>query len=195
MDFEESKRLLRFFVSRGYDIGESSALALHATLQMVNYGVGENFVVIIADGIEKYRGSLGEGVEKKEVRFEVTQEEASSMRDQYGSILWTHGMFVPKEEGVKLIAASLGVGEDRIRVVSPKDVESVVMAQEIPETLKNMLPSQGKALLVCMAGGTSLRVAQILGKKGIEAESLTGGIVGLSARSGRRPPELVEVAR
>ena len=192
VDFEEAKRLFRFFASKGYDIGESSALALYAALQMVNYGVGDRFVVIVADGIEKYRKSLGE-VEKKR-RFEVTLQEASSAKGEYANVLWTHGMFVPKEEGIKLIASSLGVAEDRIKIVDVKDVESIVLTQEIPETVKNLFPPDGKSLLVCMAGGTSLRVAQILAKKGIEAESLTGGIVSMSANSGKKPPELVQVA-
>ena len=59
VDFEPARRVLRFFVGRGYDIGESSALALYACLQMLNYGVGDKFVVILADGIDKYRGTLG----------------------------------------------------------------------------------------------------------------------------------------
>jgi cysteine synthase A len=109
--------------------------------------------------------------------------------------LWTHGMFIPKEEGIKLIASSLGISEDKISVVNVRDVESIVSSQEIPETAKSLFGTDGKSLLVCMAGGTSLRVAQVLAKKGIEAESLTGGIVGLSASSGKRPPELVQIAR
>ena len=45
-DFESARRTLRFFVKKKeYDIGESSALALYATLQMMNYGVGEKFIV------------------------------------------------------------------------------------------------------------------------------------------------------
>src|SRR5207245_5586372 len=35
VDFEPARRVLRFFVGRGYDIGESSALALYACLQML----------------------------------------------------------------------------------------------------------------------------------------------------------------
>src|SRR5437879_2717689 len=46
VDFEPARRVLRFFVGRGYDIGESSALALYACLQMLHYGVGDKFVVI-----------------------------------------------------------------------------------------------------------------------------------------------------
>src|SRR5438128_5637866 len=55
VDFEPARRVLRFFVGRGYDIGESSALALYACLQMLNYGGGDKIVVMLADGIDKYR--------------------------------------------------------------------------------------------------------------------------------------------
>src|SRR5207247_9920390 len=57
VDFGQAKRMLKFFVDKGNDIGESSALALYAVMQMENYGGngGAKFVVIIADGIQKYR--------------------------------------------------------------------------------------------------------------------------------------------
>ncbi len=43
---------------RGHDIGESSALALYAVLQMVNSGVTGDYVVILPDGVEKHRKRL-----------------------------------------------------------------------------------------------------------------------------------------
>ncbi|HZD12016.1 MAG TPA: pyridoxal-phosphate dependent enzyme, partial [Candidatus Binatus sp.] len=51
VDFNAAKRLFRYFAGKGYDIGESSALALYATLQMINYGAGDKFIVIFADGL------------------------------------------------------------------------------------------------------------------------------------------------
>src|ERR671924_41469 len=55
VDFGQAKRLLKFFVDKGHDIGESSALALYAVMQMANFGGGSGgegggagkFVVII----------------------------------------------------------------------------------------------------------------------------------------------------
>src|SRR3712207_7461217 len=54
-DLEQAKPLLKFFVDKGYDIGESSALALYAVMQMANFGGegGRKFVVMVADGIQK----------------------------------------------------------------------------------------------------------------------------------------------
>ena len=36
VDFGQARRLLKFFVDKGYDMGESSALALYAAMQMAN---------------------------------------------------------------------------------------------------------------------------------------------------------------
>ena len=35
IDFEQAKPLLKFFVDKGHDMGESSALELYAALQMI----------------------------------------------------------------------------------------------------------------------------------------------------------------
>lgn len=59
VDFEAARRLMSFFVDRGFNIGESSALALYATVQLANYGAGDRFVVIIADGVKKYERTSG----------------------------------------------------------------------------------------------------------------------------------------
>jgi len=45
-----------------------------------------------------------------------------------------------------------------------------------------------------MVGGTSLRAAELLGAKGIRAESLTGGIAGLADAGRKEPSELVQMA-
>ena len=47
-------KLLKFFVDKGHDMGESSALELYAALQMI-YKNGGNYVVMICDGIDKYK--------------------------------------------------------------------------------------------------------------------------------------------
>ena len=54
--------------------------------------------------------------------------------------------------------------------------------------------NNGKALLVCMMGNTSLRVAEVLAEKGIVAQSLTGGISALSQDKGKQISELVRIA-
>src|SRR5205807_211304 len=195
VDFEPARRVLRFFVGRGYDIGESSALALYACLQMLNYGVGNKFVVMIADGIDKYRSTLGT-VAQSPPPLEVTLPQASTSVADYGEVLWTHGMFVPKEDGIKLVASSLGCDESKIKVARASDVQTLISTEKIPENIMSVLPKDNrKVLLVCMAGGTSLRVAQIFAAKGIQGQSLTGGIMSLSESSKKQPSDLVQMAR
>jgi rhodanese-related sulfurtransferase len=195
VDFEPARRVLRFFVGRGYDIGESSALALYACLQMLNYGVGDKFVVMLADGIDKYRSTL-RTVAQAAPPLEVTLPQASSNISDYDEVLWTHGMFVPKEDGIKLLASSLGCDESKIKVARVADVQALISTEKIPDNISNVLPKDNrKVLLVCMAGGTSLRVAQILTAKGIQGQSLTGGIMSLSENSKKQPSDLVQMAR
>src|SRR6266540_677792 len=195
VDFEPARRILRFFVGRGYDIGESSALALYACLQMLNYGVGDKFVVMLADGIDKYRATLAT-VAQSPPPLEMTLPQASTSVADYGEVLWTHGMFVPKEDGIKLLASSLGCDESKIKVARASDVQTLISTEKIPDNITNVLPKDNrKVLLVCMAGATSLRVAQILATKGIQGQSLTGGIMSLSENSEKQPSDLVQMAR
>jgi rhodanese-related sulfurtransferase len=57
-------------------------------------------------------------------------------------------------------------------------------------------PAEGKrVLLVCMAGNTSLRAAQILESKGIKGQSLSGGITKLAQMSHKPLPLLVKPAK
>jgi cysteine synthase/rhodanese-related sulfurtransferase len=194
VDFEAAKRVLRFFAGKGYNIGESSALALYACLQMLNYGVGDKFVVIVADGIEKYLPDLETRVEEAK-RYDVTFQEARSNLSDYGDIIWTHTMFAPKNEGIKLISSSLGCEENRVKVALARDVETVISSQELPQTMRGLLSrDKRKVLLVCMVGSTSLKVAKQLAKIGIDAESLTGGIMGISEASVKHPSEMVQLA-
>jgi cysteine synthase/rhodanese-related sulfurtransferase len=193
-DFVAAKRALAFFVRKGYDIGESSALAIYATLQMVNYGVGERFVVILADGIQKYmeRGAKQEAEES----LEVTVQEANSNQADFGGVVWTHPVFLPSEGGIELLASSLGCDKTEIRVAEAGDVESLYLRREITEGLGRFLPKDGrKLLLVCMNGSTSLRMAQLLSERGVGVASLKGGMATLSANAGERAPELIQLAR
>lgn len=193
VDFEAAKRLLRFFARKGFNVGESSALALYACLQMLNFGVGDKFVVIIADGNEKYLKSL-KAIGEETRRYDVTLEEARSELASYGEVLWTHAMFAPKDEGIQLISTSLGCDENKVKVARARDVGTIISNQELPETMRRLIPDKRKVLLVCMVGNTSLTVAKFLAKQGIEAESLTGGIMGLPKTGARHPSEIVQLA-
>ncbi|HEY3095025.1 MAG TPA: pyridoxal-phosphate dependent enzyme [Nitrososphaera sp.] len=194
VDFAQAKRLLKFFVDKEYDMGESSALALYAAMQMANFGGEGKFVVIIADGIQKYRKSL-EAMKQKQKRLEVPVNEAVSNIGNYDRVVWIHTMYTPRKEGIELIAMTLGVDESKIYVPKAREVEQLLMTQQIPKELDKALGGpDAKPLLVCMMGNTSLRVAQVLGQKGIVAESLTGGISALSEGKGKQISELVRMA-
>ena len=195
VDFEAARRLLRFFAGRGYGIGESGALVLYSALQMINYGAGNNFVVMIADGLQKYLSNLEVPMETSDP-LEVNAQEANSKQASYGEVLWTHAMFVPREEGIKLVADALGCDKDKVKIATARDVQSLITTEKIPAGISALLPKdKSKTLLVCMAGGTSLRVAEVLAKNGVGAQSLTGGIMNLSQTNNRQPEDLVQVAR
>ncbi|MDH3277516.1 MAG: pyridoxal-phosphate dependent enzyme [Nitrosopumilus sp.] len=194
VDFEQVKPLLKFFVDKGYDIGESSALALYAAIQMANFGGGGRFVVIVADGIQKYKKNL-ESMSKKQKRTRVSLEEAASNVDDYDKIIWIHTQYTPLEEGIELIAKSLGVDKTKISVPKARTVEQLLATQQIPEELsKDLQGTKGKSLLVCMAGNTSLMAVNVLAGKGVVTESLNGGITALPQGRGRQLSDLIREA-
>ena len=195
VDFEQAKRLLKFFVEKGHDMGESSALALYAVLQMTNFGgFGGKFVVIVADGIQKYKKNL-EVIGKKQNRTQVSLQEAVSSINDYDRVIWIHTQYTPREEGIEMIAKTLGVDKDKISVPKARDVERLLTTQQIPEDLNKALSgTHCKSLLVCMAGNTSLMAVKVLAGKGIVTESLSGGISALSEGKGKHIGELIRIA-
>lgn len=194
VDFEQAKRLLKFFVDKGHDMGESSALALYAVMQMANFGgFGGKFVVMVADGIQKYKKNL-ESIGKKQSRIQVSLQEAVSSVGDYDKVIWIHTQYTPKEEGIEMIAKTLGVDKSKIFVPKARDVERLLATQQIPEELDKALQGSHKSLLVCMAGYTSLNAVKVLGSKGIVTESLNGGISALSQGKGKQIAELIQVA-
>ncbi|VVC06222.1 Pyridoxal-phosphate dependent enzyme [uncultured archaeon] len=193
VDFGQAKRLLKYFVGKGYDIGESSALALYSVIQMAKTGNhGKKFVVIVADGIQKYKKNLAQ----KETRIKVDLPEALSNIENYDRVVWIHTQYTPKKEGIELIANALGVDQSKVFVPKARDVEKLLMTQEIPKELDSALGGHdSKTLLVCMMGSTSLMVAQELAKKGMVSESLNGGINALSQGKGKHISEFIQIAR
>lgn len=187
-DFEQARHLLKFFVSRGYDMGESSALALYSVMQNAYRNGGGKFVVIIADGVEKYKKSLDAG------RTQVSLQDAATDASQYDRIVWVHTQYTPREEGIELIAKSLGVEKSMIHVPKARTVEEMLTTQQVPEELSKDLAKGGKSLLVCMAGNTSLMAAKVLASQGVRAESLNGGITNLPGGMAGGPGRLVRMA-
>lgn len=194
-DFDEASRVFEFFNKKGYDVGESGALALYACLQLINYGVGSEFVVMVADGASKYTPEV-QAVTKRRVREQVRLEEAASSIRDYGRVIWAHSSFVPRTDGLTTIAESLGCDVAAIRIAQVKDVQAILDGRDPSKEFAELVPDGGgPVLVVCMAGSTSSMLVKMLGRKGIAAESLVGGILGLPLSKGKQPFDLVQVSR
>jgi cysteine synthase/rhodanese-related sulfurtransferase len=194
VDFEKAKFLLKFFVDKGHDIGESTALELFAAMQMASSGINKEFVIIVADGIGKYKKNF-EQISKNKIPMTISLEDASSTVNDYDRIIWVHTQYTPKEEGIEMIAKSLGVDKSKISVPKARTINELLSTQQIPDELNKELDgSKGKSLLVCMAGNTSLMTAQVLASKGIVTQSLNGGITNLPAGRGKNPGEFIKAA-
>ena len=194
VDFGQAKHLLKFFVDKGHNIGESTALALYSILEMISDGEKGKFVVVVADGIEKYRKNLESMSDNK--RIQVSLDEATTSVQDYDKIIWVHTQYTPKEEGIEIIAKSLGVDKEKISIPKASTINQLLSTQQIPDELSKELDgSKGKSLLVCMAGNTSLMTAQVLASKGIVTESLNGGITNLPEGQGKNPGEYIQIAR
>ena len=194
VDFEKAKKLLKFFVDKGHDIGESTALELYAAMELANSGNAKKFVVIVADGIEKYRKNF-EQISTNQIPMNISLEDAAAKANDYDRIIWVHTQYTPREEGIEIIAKSLGVDKSKISVQKARTINDLLTKQEVPEDLSKELDgSKGKSLLVCMAGNTSLMTAQVLASKGIITQSLNGGITNLPGGVGRNPGQFIKIA-
>ncbi len=188
VDYGEARRLLKFFVDKGHDIGESSALALYEVIKMAEKGGGK-YVVIIADGIAKYKKNLESQASRP---VQVSLEDAAAAAGKYDRIVWVHTQYTPRPEGIQMMARALGVDESKIHVPKARTVERMLQTQQIPEELGEV--KSGRTLLVCMAGNTSLMAAGVLSAGGAAAESLTGGITELPEGRGKSPGEFIMAA-
>ena len=195
VDFEEASRVFEFFNRKGYDIGESGALALYACMELVNYGAGKKFVVMVADGASKYVSEV-KAVARKGKRDQVRLEEAASSIEEYGSVVLANKILLPSQHNLKIKTSALGCPEDAIKVADVRDVQAVLNGGEPSEEFDRLLPADDRPMLiVCLGGNTSLMLAKVLERKGVAAESLVGGITGLPASRGRQPFDLVQMAR
>ena len=194
IDYEKAKFLLKFFVDKGHDIGESTALELFSVIQMASSGNHSKFVVIVADGIGKYKKNF-EQISKNQIPITISLQDAASRANDYDRIIWVHTQYTPKEEGIEMIARSLGVDKTKISIPKARTINDLLSTQQIPEELNNELNgTKGKSLLICMAGNTSLMTAQVLAGKGIVTQSLTGGITNLPEGRGKNPGQYIKAA-
>ena len=150
---------------------------------MLSNGQSGKFVVVVADGIEKYKKNLA--AMSSNQRMQVSLDEAASSVQDYDKIIWVHTQYTPKEEGIEIIAKSLGVDKEKISIPKASTVGKLLSTQEVPDDLnKEFGGDKGKCLLICMAGNTSLMATQVLASKGIVTESLNGGITNLPEGQG-----------
>jgi cysteine synthase len=192
MDWEKAKLLLKFFVDKGHDMGESSALELYAILQKASADGGGKFVAMICDGIEKYKKNLASI--GQEGPTQVSLQEAVSKTGGYDKVIWIHAQYTPREEGIELLAKSLGVDKSKISVPDARITQELLATQQIPDALNKDLESDGKPLLVCMAGKTSLMAAKVLAGKGVITDSLIGGITQLPEGQNKQLSDLIKEA-
>jgi len=190
MDWEQAKLLLKFFVEKGHDIGESSALELYAALQKASSEGGGKFVVMICDGIEKYKKNLASI--GQEGPMQVSLQEANA--GNYDKVIWIHAQYTPLEQGIELIAKSLGIDKSKISVPDARTAQELLTTRQIPEALSKDLEGDGKPLLVCMAGKTSLMAAKVLATKGVITDSLIGGITELPEGKTKQLSDLIRQA-
>jgi len=190
MDWEKAKFLLKFFVDKGHDMGESSALELYAILQKASTEGGGKFVAMICDGIEKYKKNLA--TVGQEEPTQVSLEEASA--SGYNKVIWIHAQYTPREEGIELIAKSLGIDKSKISVPDARTAQELLATQQIPDALNKDLEGDSKPLLVCMAGKTSLMAAKVLAGKGVITDSLIGGITQLPEGQTKQLSQLIKEA-
>ena len=193
IDFEQAKPLLKFFVDKGHDMGESSALELYAALQMIHSN-GGNYVVMVCDGIDKYRKNF-EKIGNTVTPTQVSQQEVASNANEYDKVIWVHTQYTPREEGIELLAKSLGIDKSKIVIPNARTAQQLLSGQQVPEEIDQALQdSKGKSLMVCMAGRTSLMAANVLAEKGIKTDSLTGGISGIAQSETKEISEIIEQA-
>ena len=188
VDWEKAKFLLKFFVDKGHDMGESSALELYAILQKASSEGGGKFVAMICDGIEKYKKNLA--AIGQEGPTQVSLEEANA--SGYDKVIWIHAQYTPREEGIELIAKSLGIDKSKISVPDARTAQELLATQQIPEALSKDLKGDSKPLLVCMAGKTSLMAAKVLAGKGVITDSLIGGITQLPEGQTKQLSQLIK---
>ncbi len=195
IDFEKVRPLHRFFVKqKGYDMGESSALATYAAMKMSQNNQAQKFVVIIADGISKYKKAM-DAAAKMTGRIQVSLKEAAESINEYDKVVWVHPQYTPQQEGIEIIARSLGIDKDKIAIQKASTIEKLLTTQTVPEELSQSLQGEkGKCLLICMAGNTSLMTTKMLAGNGITTESLNGGITGLPESMMKSPGQIVKVA-
>ena len=149
---------------------------------------------MIRDGIEKYSKNF-EYIGTSITPNQVSQQDVSSTSSEYDKVIWIHTQYTPKEEGIELLAKSLGIDKSKIVVPNARTAQQLLSGQQVPEEIDNALQeSQGKSLMVCMAGRTSLMAANVLADKGIQTDSLTGGITGLPESQTKDLSEIIEQA-
>ena len=59
---------------------------------------------------------------------------ASSVQE-YDKMIWVHTQYTPKEEGIEMIAKSLGIDKEKISIPKASTINQLLSTQQIPEEL------------------------------------------------------------
>ena len=90
---------------------------------------------MICDGIEKYKKNLATIGQEGPTQGSVDEANASG----YDKVIWIHAQYTPREEGIELIAKSLGIDKSKISVPDVRTAQELLATQQIPEALNKDL--------------------------------------------------------
>ena len=94
---------------------------------------------------------------------QVSQQDVASNANEYDKVIWIHTQYTPREEGIELLAKSLGIDKSKIVIPNARTAQQLLSGQQVPDEIDQALQeSNGKSLMVCMAGRTSLMAANVL---------------------------------
>ena len=92
------------------------------------------FVVMICDGIDKYRKNF-EKIGNIVTPAQVSQEEVASKASEYDKVIWVHTQYTPREEGIEILAKSLGIDKSKIVVPNARTAQQLLSGQQVPEEI------------------------------------------------------------
>ena len=189
VDFEQAKYVMQYFVERGYDIGESSALSLYTAIQMANLGVASSFIVILPDGVQKYREKYDRLIKEA---LEISVQEAITHTHTFDTFLWIHEQYTLTKKGRKLLSHYFSTSPDKIITPTIQEIRAFFEQDSIPQSWNTHM-ADSRTLTVCRSGNTSLKATKIFSKHHVNSLSLQKGITSIIAHYDNNEYKLEDV--